>query len=142
MTHTHVFIVPRLIDLSVAAEQIVALFSAPQIITFDAPMGAGKTTLVKALCTELGVVDLVSSPTFAIVNEYQTANEQMVFHFDLYRIKDARELSDIGFEEYLDSGNWCMIEWPELAQNSLPEQVVRINIEVDQKEARKITVVW
>ena len=91
-------------------------------------MGAGKTTLIRELCRTLGVTGEVQSPTFSIINEYKTLSDDSVFHFDLYRINKIEELFDIGYEEYIYSGSYCFIEWPELAGDLLPEGTVRLEI--------------
>ena len=91
-------------------------------------MGAGKTTFIKAICEELGVDDVVTSPTFAIVNEYVTEEGESVYHFDFYRIKKLEEAYDIGFENYFDSGNLCLIEWPEMIEPLMPEKYIRVEI--------------
>lgn len=100
------------------------------VILLNGPMGAGKTTIIKAICKELGVEDEVSSPTYSLVNEYQTANGEIVYHFDLYRIGDENEALDMGIEEYLYSGNKCLIEWPEKISNLLPQDCAMIEISV------------
>jgi tRNA threonylcarbamoyladenosine biosynthesis protein TsaE len=91
-------------------------------------MGAGKTTFIKAICHELGVTDIVQSPTFSIINEYKTTTGESLFHFDFYRIKKLEEVFDIGYEDYIYSGSYCFLEWPELIEPLLPEDTVRINI--------------
>jgi tRNA threonylcarbamoyladenosine biosynthesis protein TsaE len=101
-----------------------------RIFTFQGQLGAGKTTLIKALCTELGVSGGMSSPSFSIVNEYRTDSGDTVYHFDLYRLRDAGELDGIGFTEYLDSGHYCFVEWPELARESLPPETVALRLRV------------
>ncbi len=98
---------------------------------FNAPMGAGKTTLIKQLCEELGVEDHISSPTYSIVNEYLTKDKQSIYHFDLYRLNDDVELLDIGIEEMLESKAICFIEWPEKIVNFLPGNYVKVNIEIE-----------
>ncbi len=100
---------------------------------FYAPMGAGKTTFIKALCEELGVEDVITSPTFAIVNEYTSGTDSVlkgmpIFHFDFYRIKKLEELYDMGAEEYMYSGSPCLMEWPEMAEDILPEETIKITI--------------
>jgi tRNA threonylcarbamoyladenosine biosynthesis protein TsaE len=95
-------------------------------------MGAGKTTFIKTICDYLNVTDTVTSPTFAIVNEYLTRGSGSVFHFDLYRIKSWTEMLEIGYEDYFYSGNYCLLEWPEKIVNLLPEETVHVNIVVSQ----------
>jgi tRNA threonylcarbamoyladenosine biosynthesis protein TsaE len=102
-------------------------------------MGAGKTTFIKALCEELGVRDVITSPTFAIVNEYN-ASTQSIFHFDFYRIKKIEEVYDMGYEDYIYSGNLCLIEWPELIEELLPEDTLRVTIEQNADNTRTITL--
>ena len=98
-----------------AAKQLVDFARNERVFLFDAPMGAGKTTFIKSLCKYLDVIDAMSSPTYSIVNEYHTKNNDKLFHFDLYRIRAAEELFEMGFEEYLTANNYVFIEWPELA---------------------------
>jgi tRNA threonylcarbamoyladenosine biosynthesis protein TsaE len=105
---------------------------------FYGEMGAGKTTFITALCQILKAVDLVSSPTFAIVNEYETLTGNGIFHFDFYRIKEPEELFDIGFEEYLASDHWCFIEWPEKAEELIPETFLKVRIELDESGYRTL----
>ena len=100
-----------------------------RVFALHGELGAGKTTLIKAFCTVLGVGDQTSSPSFSIVNEYRSAAGDPVYHLDLYRLRDARELHDIGVEEYLDSGHYCFIEWPELAEGLLPPDVLHVTVE-------------
>ncbi len=97
-------------------------------IAFYAPMGAGKTTFIKALCEELGVEDVITSPTFAIINEYTAASGDPIYHFDFYRIKKIEEVYDMGCDDYFYSGNYCFMEWPELIEEALPDDVLRVTI--------------
>lgn len=107
-----------------------------RVFLFYGEMGAGKTTFIQAICRELGVKTAVSSPTFAIVNEYE-GHDGPVFHFDFYRLKSEREAYDMGAEEYVDSGHYCLVEWPEKIEGLLPEKHITINITADQN-LRKI----
>ena len=107
---------------------------------FQGAMGAGKTTLIKALCQKLGVSDRVSSPTFSLVNEYQ-ALEGKVFHFDLYRIEEEHEALDFGIEEYWDSGAWCFVEWAERIPSLLPSSYTEVQLSVIDATTRSLTVV-
>lgn len=100
-----------------------------RVFALHGDLGAGKTTLIKGFCTALGVVDQTSSPSFALVNEYRTADGDPVYHFDLYRLKHASELDAIGFTEYVDSGHYCFIEWPELANELLPPDTLNVHLE-------------
>ncbi|PCJ88734.1 MAG: tRNA (adenosine(37)-N6)-threonylcarbamoyltransferase complex ATPase subunit type 1 TsaE [Flavobacteriales bacterium] len=121
----------NLSDLTGAAKELLNIDSDSKIFAFFGEMGAGKTTFIKAICKELDVKDEVSSPTFAIINEYLANNSEPVYHFDFYRIKDEREALDIGLEEYLYSENYCFIEWPEKILNLLPENFIKVNITVE-----------
>lgn len=112
-----------------AAKAFVAQMGDNKVFAFYGKMGAGKTTFIKAICEELGVEDVVNSPTFAIVNEYTDGNGEPIFHFDFYRIKKESEAYDIGFEEYVYSGHLCFMEWPELIEDLLPEDTVKVSIE-------------
>ena len=103
-------------------------------------MGAGKTTFIKALCEELGVEDPVTSPTFALVNEYRSATTaELIYHFDFYRIKKLEEVYDLGYEDYFYSGALCLIEWPELVENLLPGDAVRVRIDEEPDGSRVLT---
>ena len=114
-----------------AAREFLIQIGERRIVAFHAPMGAGKTTFSSAVCRVLGVADdAVSSPTFAIVNEYRTHDGEPVFHFDFYRIKSAAEALDIGFYEYIDSGFLCLMEWPENIEALLPEETLHVYISV------------
>ncbi len=99
-------------------------------------MGAGKTTIIKAICEALGAKDIITSPTFTIVNEYRTSSGETIYHIDFYRIKKTEEVFDFGIEEYLDSGSYCFMEWPELVKGILPPETVNIRITVDDNEQR------
>ncbi|MBS1650763.1 MAG: tRNA (adenosine(37)-N6)-threonylcarbamoyltransferase complex ATPase subunit type 1 TsaE [Bacteroidetes bacterium] len=115
------------------------LLHQQKIILFSAPMGAGKTTLIKEICRQLGSVDNLSSPTFQIVNEY-LGSKGSIYHFDLYRIKNSIELIDIGIEDYLFSDNYCLIEWPDIVKEFLPKNYLEVLISVKNDE-RKITLI-
>ncbi len=126
-------------DLPVAAAKILQDMATERIFTFYGEMGAGKTTFIKAFCRVLGSNDVVTSPSFSLVNEYNDENRNSLYHFDFYRIKRLEEAFDMGFEEYVDSGNYCFLEWPERISELLPESYVYIFIEVNADEKRKIT---
>lgn len=116
-----------------AADLAAAMLSAcrnRRVFAFQGDLGAGKTTLIKAMCDELGVEQGTASPSYSIVNEYRTAGNESVYHFDLFRLKDTAELEGIGFTEYLDSGKYCFVEWPELAKNLLPPDAVRVRMKL------------
>jgi tRNA threonylcarbamoyladenosine biosynthesis protein TsaE len=125
-------------DLPGVAQQIISYAADARIFLFYGDMGAGKTTLIKALCSELGSTDVITSPTFSIVNEYAGPNK--IYHFDFYRLKNQNEALDIGCEEYFYSGSCCFIEWPEKIPDLLPDNYVRISVEAKGDNSRKITV--
>lgn len=116
-------------NINAAAAEFLKELGDRKIVAFYGSMGAGKTTFIKAICDVLGVTDTVNSPTFAIVNEYLAASGDSVYHFDFYRIKKIEEAYDFGYEDYFYSGNLCLIEWPELIEELLPEDTVRVKIE-------------
>lgn len=111
-----------------AAKQFVAAMGSNRVFAFYGKMGAGKTTFIKALCTELGVDDVITSPTFAIVNEYTAGDGSPIYHFDFYRIKKLDEVYDMGYEDYFYNGGLCLIEWPDLIESLLPEDAVEVHI--------------
>lgn len=121
-------------EIQEVAQKILAE-NPKKVILFHGQMGAGKTTLIKALAKELGVYEMTSSPTFSLVNEYQTDKNELLYHFDVYRLKNENEALDFGIDEYLYSGNWCFIEWPEKIPNLLPDDYseVRISTATDNK---------
>lgn len=127
-------------DIQQAAAQFVAAMGTSTVFAFYGKMGAGKTTFIKALCRELGVQDTVNSPTFAIVNEYEAGDGLPVFHFDFYRIKRLAEAYDMGCDEYFYSGRPCFIEWPELIENILPQDTVRVHISEQPDGSRLISM--
>lgn len=122
-----------------AARQFIENIGSSRVFAFYGKMGAGKTTFVKALCEELGCDDVITSPTFAIVNEYTDGEQQPVYHFDFYRIKKLEEVYDMGYEEYFYSGALCLIEWPELIEDVLPDDTVRVTIEEQTDGCRLLT---
>lgn len=124
-------------QLESVANKIIAQ-QPPKVVIFHGEMGVGKTTLIKQLCKSLGVVSTTSSPTFSLVNEYQTNDNQIVYHFDCYRLKTEVEALDMGIDEYLYSGNWCFIEWPEKIESLIPEKCTTINIEILPNGFRKL----
>ena len=121
-----------------AACEFIRQMGESRVFAFYGKMGSGKTTFIKALCEELGVNDVITSPTFAIVNEY-TANEESIYHFDFYRIKKLEEVYDMGFEEYFYSGNYCFIEWPELVEPLLPDDTLRVCISEQPDGSRTVS---
>ena len=114
--------------ITAAAKQFVAAMGSNRVFAFYGQLGAGKTTFIKALCTELGVDDVITSPTFAIVNEYTAGDGSPIYHFDFYRIKKLDEVYDMGYEDYFYNGGLCLIEWPELIESLLPEDAVEVHI--------------
>lgn len=127
-------------DIRQAARQFVEHMGENTVFAFYGKMGAGKTTFIKAVCEELGVDDTITSPTFAIVNEYEAANGRPIYHFDFYRIKKVSEAYDIGCEEYFYSGHPCFIEWPELIEEVLPEETVNVTIEALSNGERRLVL--
>ena len=126
--------------IDAAAEEFLSQLGERRIVAFYAPMGAGKTTFTNAVCRALGVRDdAVSSPTFAIVNEYRDGSGEPVYHFDFYRIKSVAEALDIGFYEYIDSGCFCLMEWPENIESLLPEETLRVRISVGPDGSRTLS---
>ena len=120
-----------------AARQFVAATGENTVFAFYGKMGAGKTTFIKAVCEELGVEDVITSPTFAIVNEYRSdTTGELIYHFDFYRIKKIEEVYDMGYEDYFYSGALCFIEWPELIEELLPEEAVKVTIEENAAGSR------
>ena len=126
-------------ELESVANQIVA-YNPNKVILFHGEMGVGKTTLIKQLCKTLGVNSTTSSPTFSLVNEYETIANQLVYHFDFYRLKNETEALDMGADDYFYSGNWCFIEWAEKIPNLIPESHAIITIEVNDDEKRHLTL--
>ena len=124
-----------------AAREVVANIGDSTVFAFYGKMGAGKTTFIKAVCEELGVEDVITSPTFAIVNEYRSdASGELIYHFDFYRVKKIEEVYDMGFEDYFYSGALCFIEWPELCEEVLPEDNVKVTIEESSDGTRVVTI--
>ena len=122
-----------------AAREFIANIGEARVFAFYGKMGAGKTTFVKAICEELGVEDVITSPTFAIVNEYGLPSST-IFHFDFYRIKRLEEVYDMGYEDYFYSGALCFIEWPELIEDILPDDAVRVTITEQEGGSRVVSI--
>jgi tRNA threonylcarbamoyladenosine biosynthesis protein TsaE len=120
--------------LPLAAKTILEFSEAKKIFCFYGDLGAGKTTLIKEMCRQLGAKDSGSSPTFSLVNEYSTNSGFKIFHFDFYRIKNETEAYDIGFEEYLNTTDYCFIEWPEKIERLLPPEYIKVKIDVKEGE--------
>lgn len=123
-----------------AARQFVDAMGENKVFAMFGPMGVGKTTFVKAVCEILGVEDAITSPTFAIVNEYRTNTGDQIFHFDFYRIRKVEEVYDMGYEDYVYSGAVCFLEWPELIEELLPEDAVRVTLSEEEDGTRTITL--
>lgn len=121
-----------------AAKEFIANMGNNTIFAFYGKMGAGKTTFIKAVCEEFGVDDVITSPTFAIVNEYTDKNDDPIYHFDFYRIKKIDEVYDMGFDDYVYSGHLCFMEWPELVEDILPEETVKVTITANENGSRTI----
>ena len=130
--------IPTLSALPQAARQLLHLIGNRHIVAIYGHMGAGKTTLITAICKALGVSDQVSSPTFTLVNEYRAADGRMVYHFDFYRITKLEEAYDLGYNEYFDSEGLCLIEWPELIEDLLPHDCIRLHIREESDGTREI----
>ena len=132
-------LIKSLEDLDRAAGEFLQQIGESRLVAFYAPMGAGKTTFITALCKHLGVEDAVCSPTFTIVNEYLSATGDSVYHFDFYRITKPSEALEIGLEDYLYSGSLCLMEWPENVEDLLPEETLKVQISVRPDQSRCIT---
>ena len=122
------------------AEALLESLNGRTVVALRGEMGAGKTTLIRAVAEAMGVEDQVTSPTFALVNQYEGAGGERLFHFDFYRIDDVREAYDLGYEEYFYSGDLCFVEWPEKIEALLPEEVVEVRITVDSPTARSFEI--
>lgn len=132
--------IQSILDIDTAAQQFVDAIGDRTVFAFYGSMGAGKTTFIKAICEVLGVTDVINSPTFAIVNEYLSGEGDPIYHFDFYRIKREQEVLDIGYEDYVYSGNLCFMEWPELIEGLLPDDVVKVCIEEQADGSRLVTL--
>ncbi|MDE5707890.1 MAG: tRNA (adenosine(37)-N6)-threonylcarbamoyltransferase complex ATPase subunit type 1 TsaE [Alistipes sp.] len=127
-------------ELPQVAEAIVGLLGSRNVVALRGAMGAGKTTLIREIVAQLGAADTVTSPTFAIVNQYEGAGGSRIHHFDFYRIDDPREAFDLGYEEYFYSGDICLVEWPEKIEPLLPDEAIEVRITVDSETARTFEI--
>jgi tRNA threonylcarbamoyladenosine biosynthesis protein TsaE len=127
-------------NINIAARQLIDQMGNASVLAFNGEMGAGKTTFIKAFCTEMGVIDTISSPTFSIINQYKTQKGSIIYHIDVYRIKDEEEAINAGVEDCLLSGNICLIEWPGKITRLLPPSTLFIAIELIELNSRKITI--
>ncbi|MBC3539903.1 tRNA (adenosine(37)-N6)-threonylcarbamoyltransferase complex ATPase subunit type 1 TsaE [Rufibacter sediminis] len=125
-------------DLPRAAVELLSFIKQKKIILFEGEMAAGKTTFIKAICAQLGVQEPVSSPTFSLVNEYETDGGELIYHFDFYRVENQAEALDMGVLEYFSSGHLCLIEWPSKVADLLPEEGVEVSIETGEAEEARI----
>ena len=132
--------IQNIANIREAARQFVGHIGQHRVFAFYGKMGAGKTTFIKAICEELGVADVITSPTFAIVNEYGLPAGGRLFHFDFYRIRRLEEVYDMGYEDYFYSGALCFIEWPELIEPLLPDDAVRVDIAEQPDGSRLVTL--
>jgi len=127
-------------DINLVAREFLELVGDKRIFAMHGAMGVGKTTFVKAICEEMGVEDTINSPTFAIVNEYHTAKEDIIYHFDFYRIDDVQEAYDFGYEDYFYSNAMCFIEWPEKIDSILPNNTVEVHFKEEADGSRSIQI--
>lgn len=132
--------IPSVDKVQEAARQFVCQMGDAKVFAFYGKMGAGKTTFIKAICQELGVEDVITSPTFALVNEYTAGDGSPIFHFDFYRVKKLEEVYDMGYEDYFYSGALCLMEWPELVEELLPQGAVAVTIHANADGSRSIDV--
>jgi tRNA threonylcarbamoyladenosine biosynthesis protein TsaE len=132
--------IPTLHELNNAAQKFLSITGDQKKFAFYGALGSGKTTLIKAICKLLGAIDVVTSPTFSLVNEYRTPDGDSLFHFDLYRINRIEELYDLGYEEYFFGDSYLFLEWAEKAESLLPDFFVKIQIEETADHARKVFI--
>ncbi len=134
------YIINSIDEINIAAKFILKNFSKSKIFAFFGDMGVGKTTIIKQLCIELGVYEIVNSPSFAIINEYLTKNDDIIYHFDFYRITNVTEAYGLGYEEYFYSNNYCFIEWSEKISSILPNNCVKIQMSEINNGIRKLKI--
>ena len=136
----HTLVIENLDQINKTARQFIELMADYTVFAFHGEMGAGKTTLIREIAAELGAADTVTSPTFAIVNQYKGEGNRRIHHFDFYRINDLREAFDFGYEEYFYSGDLCLVEWPEKIEQLLPDNTMTVRITVDSDTARTFEI--
>jgi len=127
-------------EINAVAKEFLSLVGNKRVFALYGAMGVGKTTFVKAICDEMGVEDTINSPTFSIVNEYHTSKEDIIYHFDFYRVEDVKEAYDFGYEDYFYSNAMCFIEWPEKIESILPNDAVEVLFEEERDGSRSITI--
>ena len=132
--------IDSLSELDNVVEQIISSLDGRNVVLFRGGMGAGKTTLISRIVAQLGAEDTVTSPTFALVNEYEGADKMLIYHFDFYRIDKVEEVFDLGYEEYFYSGDLCLVEWPEKIEALIPDDVMTVKIEVEDDGQRIFTI--
>ena len=132
--------IDSLSELDNVAEQIISSLDGRNVVLVRGGMGAGKTTLISRIVAQLGAEDTVTSPTFALVNEYEGADKMLIYHFDFYRIDKVEEVFDLGYEEYFYSGDLCLVEWPEKIEALIPDDVMTVKIEVEDDGQRIFTI--
>jgi tRNA threonylcarbamoyladenosine biosynthesis protein TsaE len=136
----HTITIKNLEEYGAAAQEFIPFLEKGRVFAFYGKMGSGKTTFIKSLCQELGVEDAINSPTFAIVNEYEDKHGETIYHFDFYRIKSIEEVYNMGYEEYVYSNAYCFMEWPELIEELLPEDHIRVDINEEPDGTRTIKI--
>lgn len=135
------FTIQSVDELGIVAKALIETMTEASIFAFFGSMGAGKTTFIKVICSLLGVENVVNSPTFAVINEYVHPNGEPIFHFDFYRLNSAQEAIDIGYQEYIESGYLCLMEWPDKIENLLPENCVYVYIQSEDNTGLR-TISW
>lgn len=134
------FFISSVLDLKKPAKKVIELLSEYPVICFEGEMGVGKTTFIKEICSQMGVTDDTSSPTFSIVNEYLDKNDESIYHFDFFRIKNLKEAIDIGVDEYFYSDDPCLIEWPEKINELIPDDHLKISIKLVEDNNRELSI--
>lgn len=138
----HTITINSLDEYPKAARKFIKFMERGRIFAFYGKMGSGKTTFIKSICEELGVEDTINSPTFAIVNEYEDREMNTIYHFDFYRIKSIAEVYNMGYEEYFYGGAYCFMEWPELVEELLPEETIKVYIEENEDTTRTVRIMF